>query len=48
MAKDKTVEFDLDRDAIALAKFLAELERQGIAYETQTLIGGVRIKITGY
>ncbi len=44
---DKGVEFS-DKQVEELAKFLAELTRQGVAYIVRELIGGWKVEVTGF
>ena len=43
----KSVFFSTDQ-AVQLAQFLAECERQGLAYKVEELAGGWRVTITGF
>jgi len=43
---EKTFEFS-SNDSASMAKFVAELTKQGIEYEVENIIGGWRIHITG-
>lgn len=40
------IEFSAEQ-AAELAKFLAEIVRQGVTYEVRTIVGGWRVALTG-
>lgn len=43
----KAIRFE-ERQAVLLARFIAELTREGLAYEVTELAGGWSVKITGF